>query len=82
MHDQRDRLLRLLPSGDALSRLRAADAVAIAARQLVRELALDAHDAGATWTEIGAVLGVSAATAHERFSLRNARAARRRHRQR
>ncbi len=80
MHDQRERLLGLLPTTDALARLRAADALVIAARQLVRELALEAHDAGATWADIGAVLGVTGATAHERFSGGNARARRRRRR--
>jgi hypothetical protein len=68
----------LLPMGeDPIVRLVAADRMAQQLRVLVRELANEAHDAGCSWEEIGRALGVSRATAHERFSRGNSRAERR-----
>jgi hypothetical protein len=77
---RREVLLRLLPRGSALARLVEADALAQELRVLVRVLGLEAHEDGATWAEVGDALGVSAATAHERFSSANGRASRRLHR--
>jgi len=79
----RQQLVRLLePYGDRLIRLVIADHLATELRVLLRELALDAHDAGHTWDEIGRALGVSRAAAHERFSPGNSRASARKHRPR
>lgn len=72
--DRRKQLLQLLsPDRDPLARLRLADELA----QVLRDLALEAHDAGYTWQDIGDELGVSRAAVHERFSPANGRASRR-----
>ncbi|GEM_PF-6493128 len=79
----RQQLLRLFePYDDPLVRLVTADRLASELRILLRELALDAHDSGYTWDDIGRALGVSRAAAHERFSPGNRRASARRRRPR
>jgi hypothetical protein len=79
----RHQLLGLLASyADPLTRLVVADQLASELRVLLRELALEAHDAGYTWDDIGRALGVSRACVHERFSPRNTRAAARTRRSR
>jgi len=66
--DPRQQLIALLKhQHDPLRRLVVADQLAQALRVLLRELALEAHDAGRTWDDIGNALGVSRAAAHERF---------------
>ena len=78
MDDAGQRLRALLPKVEhPIARLVAADRMARQLRVLVRELANEAHDAGCSWEEIGRALGVSRATAHERFSTGNSRAERR-----
>lgn len=46
---------------DAVGQVRSAE-------REVERVVLDARAAGATWAEVGAVLGVSRQSAHERFS--------------
>lgn len=83
MGHRRQQLERLLAvHRDPLVRLVVADKLARELRVLERELALQAHDAGHTWEDIGRALGVSRAAAHERFSPGNTRAARRKRRPR
>lgn len=83
MGHRRQQLERLLaPHPDPLVRLVVADELARELRVLERELAVEAHDAGRTWDEIGRALGVSRAAAHERFSPGNTRGARRKRRPR
>lgn len=45
-------------------------------RRVVAWLAVEAHDRGSTWAEVGQAFGVSAQAAHERFGA-NSRALRR-----
>lgn len=78
MVDRRQQPLQLLsPDRDPLARLRLADELAQLPRVVLRDLALEAHDAGYTWQDIGDELGVSRAAVHERFSPANGRASRR-----
>lgn len=78
MVDRRQQLLGLLARHrDPLIRLVAADALAQQLRVILREVALEAHEAGYTWDDIGSALGVSRAAAHERFSPGHTRASRR-----
>lgn len=75
MVDRRQQLVRLLLGrSNPLERLIVADKYAQELRVILRELALEAHDAGCTWEDIGRALGVSRAAAHERFSPGNTRA--------
>lgn len=78
MVDRRQLLLGLLAEQHGpLARLVAADELAQELRVILRLVAVEAHDAGYTWQDIGDALGVSRAAAHERFSPGNSRASRR-----
>lgn len=75
MVDRRRDLLELLAGHQGpLARLVAADELAQELRVILRQVAIEAHDAGYTWEDIGTALGVSRAAAHERLSPGNRRA--------
>lgn len=78
MVDRRQQLLGLLARHrDPLFRLIGADLLAQELRVVLREVAIEAHEAGYTWQNIGDALGVSRAAAHERFRPGHTRASRR-----
>lgn len=56
-----------LTRGDGQRRLEAANRLRHAADALVTELVLEARDQGATWAEIGEILGVSTQAAHQKY---------------
>lgn len=51
-----------------LHRIEAMSAVLTAAQEQLRRDVMMAHELGHSWAEIGAILGVSRQSAHERFS--------------
>jgi predicted DsbA family dithiol-disulfide isomerase len=56
-----------LTHGDRTARLEAANRLRHAAEALVTELVAEAREEGATWADIGEVLGVSTQAAHQRY---------------
>lgn len=56
-----------LTRGDREASLEAANRLRHAADALVTELVAEARDQGATWAEVGEVLGVSTQAAHQRY---------------
>lgn len=62
------RVRDLLESPHARDRVRAARHLRTGAELLEHRVLLDAHAAGMTWEEVGAVYGVSRQAAHRRFS--------------
>ena len=56
-----------LVRGDADRRLEGANRLRHAADALVTELVLEAREQGATWAEIGEILGVSTQAAHQKY---------------
>ena len=56
-----------LGRGDVTLRLEAANRLRHATEALVTELVSEARDQGATWADIGEVLGVSTQAAHQKY---------------
>lgn len=54
--------------GDVVARIKAADEAVERARGLLDDEVRAAHDAGASWTVIGAALGISRQAARQRFA--------------